>query len=155
MGLHRGEDSTLSRVEEVLVNDGDWHHLQLDISSLGGAGGNHKAVLSVDQGLYQVNCYLTSQNFCSDKQTNINMCKTNDQASMEVDGELQDSKLKTVSLGGLARPDGKVLHGFRGCIQVCFVNTDLTQTGAAVPLSFCSTHPCGVCSFRVSVSVEL
>lgn len=65
------------------------------------------------------------------------MCKTNDQASMEVDGELQDSKLKTVSLGGLARPDGKVLHGFRGCIQVCFVNTDLTQTGAAVPLSFC------------------
>lgn len=54
MGLHRGEDSTLSRVEEVLVNDGEWHHLQLDISSLGGAASLHKAVLSLDQGLYLV-----------------------------------------------------------------------------------------------------
>uniref|UniRef100_A0A665TIT5 Cadherin, EGF LAG seven-pass G-type receptor 2 n=1 Tax=Echeneis naucrates TaxID=173247 RepID=A0A665TIT5_ECHNA len=51
MGLHRGEDSTLSRLEEVLVNDGDWHHLQLDISSLGGAASQHKAVLSLDHGL--------------------------------------------------------------------------------------------------------
>ncbi|MEQ2218161.1 hypothetical protein XENOCAPTIV_030375, partial [Xenoophorus captivus] len=91
MGLHRGEDSTLSRVEEVLVNDGDWHHLQLDISSLGGAASNHKAVLSLDQGLYL--------------------------ASMEVDGKLRESKLKTVSVGGLAKPDGKIQHGFRGCIQ--------------------------------------
>lgn len=32
---------------------------------------------------------------------------------------LWDSKLKTMSVGGLARPDGKILHGFRGCIQVC------------------------------------
>lgn len=54
MGLHRGEDSTLSRIDEVLVNDGDWHHLQLDISSLGGAASYHKAVLALDQGLYLV-----------------------------------------------------------------------------------------------------
>lgn len=54
MGLHRGEDSTLSRLEEVLVNDGEWHHLQLDISSLGRALSHHKAVLSLDQGLYLV-----------------------------------------------------------------------------------------------------
>lgn len=54
MGLHRGEDSTLSRLEEVLVNDGEWHHLQLDISSLGGPLSHHKAVLSLDQGLYLV-----------------------------------------------------------------------------------------------------
>lgn len=38
---------------------------------------------------------------------------------MDVDGKLQDSKLKTVSVGGLAKPDGKIQHGFRGCIQVC------------------------------------
>uniref|UniRef100_A0A3Q3T3G8 Cadherin EGF LAG seven-pass G-type receptor 2 n=1 Tax=Mastacembelus armatus TaxID=205130 RepID=A0A3Q3T3G8_9TELE len=50
----RSTYSTLSRVEEVLVNDGDWHHLQLDINSLGGAGNHHKAVLSVDHGLYLV-----------------------------------------------------------------------------------------------------
>lgn len=38
---------------------------------------------------------------------------------MEVDEKLRDSKLKTVSIGGLARLDGKIQHGFRGCIQVC------------------------------------
>lgn len=37
---------------------------------------------------------------------------------MEVDVKLQESKLKTVSVGGLALPDGKIQHGFRGCIQV-------------------------------------
>lgn len=63
MGLHHGEDSTLSRVEEVLLNDGDWHHLQLDISSLGGVTSHHKAVLSVDHGLYQVRgCVLVTIN---------------------------------------------------------------------------------------------
>lgn len=54
MGLHRGENSTLSRLEEALVNDGEWHHLQLDISSLGRPLSHHKAVLSLDQGLYLV-----------------------------------------------------------------------------------------------------
>lgn len=54
MGLHRGEDSTLSRVEEVLANDGDWHHLQLNISSQGGAASRHKAALVLDHGLYLV-----------------------------------------------------------------------------------------------------
>ncbi|XP_031143309.1 cadherin EGF LAG seven-pass G-type receptor 2 isoform X2 [Sander lucioperca] len=129
MGLHRGEDSTLSRVEEVLVNDGDWHHLQLDISSLGGAASHRKAVLSLDQGLYQ--------------------------ASMEVDGKLQDSKLKTVSVGGLARPDGKILHGFRGCIQGLRVGGALSlsqarkvnvEPGCSVP-DPCSSSPCPVSSY--------
>ncbi|KAK5610636.1 Cadherin EGF LAG seven-pass G-type receptor 2 [Crenichthys baileyi] len=129
MGLHRGEDSTLSRVEEVLVNDGDWHHLQLDISSLGGAASNHKAVLSLDQGLYL--------------------------ASMEVDGKLRESKLKTVSVGGLARPDGKIQHGFRGCIQGLRVGGVLSlsvarkvnvEPGCSVP-DPCSSNPCPANSF--------
>ncbi|XP_067443425.1 cadherin EGF LAG seven-pass G-type receptor 2 isoform X2 [Thunnus thynnus] len=131
MGLHRGEDSTLSRVEEVLVNDGDWHHLQLDISSMGGAASHHKAVLSLDHGLYL--------------------------ASMEVDGKLRDSKLKTVSVGGLARPDGKIQHGFRGCIQGLRVGGALSMSqarkvnveqGCNVP-DPCSSSPCplnGYCS---------
>lgn len=59
MGLHRGENSTLSRLEEVLVNDGEWHHLQLDISSLGRPLSHHKAVLSLDQGLYLVGFCLS------------------------------------------------------------------------------------------------
>ncbi|XP_053172608.1 cadherin EGF LAG seven-pass G-type receptor 2 [Scomber japonicus] len=129
MGLHRGEDSTLSRVEEVLVNDGDWHHVQLDISSLGGAASHHKAVLSLDQGLYQ--------------------------ASMNVDGKLRDSKLKTVSVGGLARPDGKIQHGFRGCIQGLRVGGALSlsqarkvnvEQGCSVP-DPCSSSPCPVNSY--------
>ncbi|XP_069580139.1 cadherin EGF LAG seven-pass G-type receptor 2 [Brachyistius frenatus] len=120
MGLHRGEDSTLSRVEEVVVNDGAWHHLQLDIGSLGGAASLHKAVLSVDHGLYL--------------------------ASMEVDGKLRDSKLKTVSVGGLARPDGRIQHGFRGCVQGLRVGGALSlsqarkvnvEAGCSVP------DPCG------------
>nr|XP_004544839.2 cadherin EGF LAG seven-pass G-type receptor 2 isoform X3 [Maylandia zebra] len=124
MGLHRGEDSTLSRVEEVLVNDGDWHHLQLDISITGGAASYHKAVLSLDHGLYL--------------------------ASMDVDGKLQDSKLKTVSVGGLAKPDGKIQHGFRGCIQGLRVGgaVSLSQArkvnveqGCSVP-DPCSSNPC-------------
>ncbi|XP_040889470.1 cadherin EGF LAG seven-pass G-type receptor 2 [Toxotes jaculatrix] len=129
MGLHRGEDSTLSRMEEVLVNDGDWHHLQLDISSLGGATTHHKAVLSLDHGLYL--------------------------ASMEVDGKLRESKLKTVSIGGLARPDGKIQHGFRGCIQGLRVGGALSlsqarkvnvEPGCSVP-DPCSSSPCPVNSY--------
>ncbi|CAG5981183.1 unnamed protein product [Menidia menidia] len=129
MGLHRGEDSTLSRVEEVLVNDGDWHHLQLDISSLGGAASHHKAVLSLDHGLYL--------------------------ASMEVDGKLRDSKLKAVCVGGLARPDGKVQHGFRGCIQGLRVGGALSlsqarkvnvEKGCSVP-DPCSSNPCPANSY--------
>lgn len=44
------------------------------------------------------------------------------QATMEVDGKLRESKLKIVSVGGLAAPDGKILHGFRGCIQVSLLS---------------------------------
>ncbi|XP_061583050.1 cadherin EGF LAG seven-pass G-type receptor 2 isoform X2 [Cololabis saira] len=129
MGLHRGEDSTLSRVEEVLVNDGEWHHLQLDISSLEAAMRHHKAVLSLDHGLYL--------------------------ASMEVDGKLRDSKLRTVSVGGLARPDGKIQHGFRGCIQGLRVGGALTlsqarkvnvEQGCNVP-DPCSSNPCPANSY--------
>ncbi|KAM7006039.1 cadherin EGF LAG seven-pass G-type receptor 2 isoform 2-T2 [Tautogolabrus adspersus] len=129
MGLHRGENSTLSRVEEVLVNDGDWHHLQLDISSLGGAASHHRAVLSLDQGLYL--------------------------ASMAVDGKLRDSKLKAVSVGGLAMPDGKVQHGFRGCVQGLRVGGALSlsharkvnvEPGCSVP-DPCSSSPCPANSY--------
>ncbi|KAK7916672.1 hypothetical protein WMY93_012433 [Mugilogobius chulae] len=131
MALHRGEDSTLSRVEEVMVNDGEWHHLQLDISSLGGAANLHKAVLSVDLGLYL--------------------------ASMEVDGRLRDSKLKAVSVGGFPMPDGKLQQGFRGCIQGLRVGGALSlsqarkvnvEQGCNIP-DPCSSNPCpknGYCS---------
>ena len=40
------------------------------------------------------------------------------QASMEVDNKLKGAKLKTLSVGGVTGNNGKVLQGFRGCIQV-------------------------------------
>uniref|UniRef100_A0A673ZB10 Cadherin EGF LAG seven-pass G-type receptor 2 n=1 Tax=Salmo trutta TaxID=8032 RepID=A0A673ZB10_SALTR len=91
MGLQRGEDSTLSRVEEVTVNDGDWHHLQLELKGVPGDAPRHKAVLSFDHGLYT--------------------------ASMEVDNKLKGAKVKTLSVGGITGADGKIQHGFRGCVQ--------------------------------------
>ena len=49
---------------------------------------------------------------------------------MEVDNKLKGSKLKMVSVGGLAGADGKVQHGFRGCVQV----------SVSPSLSLCHTH---------------
>uniref|UniRef100_A0A7N8XAH5 Cadherin EGF LAG seven-pass G-type receptor 2 n=1 Tax=Mastacembelus armatus TaxID=205130 RepID=A0A7N8XAH5_9TELE len=115
--LSADQESAVNQ-DSVLVNDGDWHHLQLDINSLGGAGNHHKAVLSVD-------------------------------------GQLQDSKLKTVSVGGLAMPDGKIQHGFRGCIQGLRVGGALglsqarkvnVEPGCSVP-DPCSSSPCPVNSY--------
>ncbi|XP_052329457.1 cadherin EGF LAG seven-pass G-type receptor 2-like isoform X4 [Oncorhynchus keta] len=106
MGLQRGEDSTLSRVEEVTVNDGDWHHLQLELKGVPGGAPRHKAVLSFDHGLYT--------------------------ASMEVDNKLKGAKVKTLSVGGITGADGKIHHGFRGCVQGLLVGE---TSSSSVPLS--------------------
>lgn len=64
MGLQRGEDSTLSQVEEVTVNDGDWHHVQMELKDIPGGEPRHKAVLSFDHGLYTVrHCWKTDCRF--------------------------------------------------------------------------------------------
>ncbi|XP_059925916.1 cadherin EGF LAG seven-pass G-type receptor 2 [Gadus macrocephalus] len=129
MGLHRGEDSVLSRVEEVLVNDGAWHHLQLDFSSSPGTPSHHRAVLSLDHGLYL--------------------------ASMEVDGGLRGSKLKAVTVGGLLQADGTVQHGYRGCLQGLRVGEGLrlaqarklkVEQGCSVP-DPCGSSPCPAHSY--------
>uniref|UniRef100_A0A6Q2XJT5 Cadherin, EGF LAG seven-pass G-type receptor 2 n=1 Tax=Esox lucius TaxID=8010 RepID=A0A6Q2XJT5_ESOLU len=85
------EDSTLSRVEEVTVNDGDWHHLLLELRDVTGGSPRHMAVLSFDHGLYT--------------------------ASMEVDNKLKGAKVKALSVGGIVGADGKIQQGFRGCVQ--------------------------------------
>uniref|UniRef100_A0A671QP82 Cadherin EGF LAG seven-pass G-type receptor 2-like n=1 Tax=Sinocyclocheilus anshuiensis TaxID=1608454 RepID=A0A671QP82_9TELE len=48
----RGEDSTMSRVDDVTVSDGQWHHLLLELR--GPAAGGVMAALSLDHGLYTV-----------------------------------------------------------------------------------------------------
>ncbi|XP_031423976.1 cadherin EGF LAG seven-pass G-type receptor 2 isoform X2 [Clupea harengus] len=90
--VQRGEDSGLSRLDDVTVNDGDWHHAQVELrGAAGGGAGRHRVVLTFDHGLYM--------------------------ASMEVDNKLKGAKLKTLSVGGVTGNNGKVLQGFRGCIQ--------------------------------------
>ncbi|KAJ7999095.1 hypothetical protein DPEC_G00211860 [Dallia pectoralis] len=91
MSLQRGEDTTLSRVEEVTVNDGDWHHVLLELQEVTGGSPRHKALLTLDHGLYT--------------------------ASMEVDNKLNGAKVKSLSVGGVVGADGKIQHGFRGCVQ--------------------------------------
>ncbi|XP_036387094.1 cadherin EGF LAG seven-pass G-type receptor 2 [Megalops cyprinoides] len=92
MSLQRGEDSTVSRLEAVRANDGDWHHLQLELrGGWAGVAGRHQAILSLDYGLHM--------------------------ASVEVDSKLKGLKLRMLSVGGVSGRDGKVLQGFRGCVQ--------------------------------------
>ncbi len=50
--VQRGEDSTVSRVDDVTVSDGQWHHLLLEVR--GPSPGGTMAALSLDYGLYTV-----------------------------------------------------------------------------------------------------
>ncbi|KAG9353110.1 hypothetical protein JZ751_017686 [Albula glossodonta] len=71
MSLQRGEDSTLSRLEVVKANDGDWHHLQLELrGGWAGVATRHQVILSLDYGLHM--------------------------ASVEVDSKLKGLKLRTL-----------------------------------------------------------
>ncbi|XP_016421698.1 cadherin EGF LAG seven-pass G-type receptor 2-like [Sinocyclocheilus rhinocerous] len=87
--LQRGEDSTVSRVDDVTVSDGQWHHVLLELR--GPAAGGVTAALSLDHGLYT--------------------------SSMDLDSKLKGVKLKTVSVGGVTDSRNKVISGFRGCVQ--------------------------------------
>ncbi|KTG47082.1 hypothetical protein cypCar_00028987, partial [Cyprinus carpio] len=86
--VQRGEDSTVSRVDDVTVSDGQWHHLLLELR---GGAGSITATLSLDHGLYT--------------------------SSMDLDSKLKGVKLKTVSVGGITDSRNKVISGFRGCVQ--------------------------------------
>ncbi|XP_051549071.1 LOW QUALITY PROTEIN: cadherin EGF LAG seven-pass G-type receptor 2-like [Myxocyprinus asiaticus] len=88
MSVQRGEDSTVSRVDDVTVDDGQWHHLLLEFRPAAGAIG---AVLTLDHGLYT--------------------------SSMELNSKLKGVQLKSLSVGGIIEGKNKVINGFRGCVQ--------------------------------------
>ncbi|XP_065710360.1 cadherin EGF LAG seven-pass G-type receptor 2 isoform X2 [Patagioenas fasciata] len=80
------------RLPQAKVNDGDWHHLTLELR--GGPGRTPHStllLLTLDYGRHQ--------------------------AVADVAGELQGLQLRTLSVGGLEGDGDTVEQGFRGCLQ--------------------------------------
>uniref|UniRef100_A0A8C8VMJ4 Cadherin EGF LAG seven-pass G-type receptor 2 n=1 Tax=Pelusios castaneus TaxID=367368 RepID=A0A8C8VMJ4_9SAUR len=79
------------QLHQVKLNDGDWHHLQLELRrGRESAGAESLALMTLDYGLHQV---------------------------WQGGDELQGLKLWELSVGGLAGEEGQVQQGFRGCMQ--------------------------------------
>nr|XP_055073359.1 cadherin EGF LAG seven-pass G-type receptor 2 [Misgurnus anguillicaudatus] len=89
MVVQRGEDSTVSRVDDVTVDDGQWHDIELELR--GSAEGSITAVLTLDHGLYT--------------------------SSMQLDSQIQGVKIKMLSVGGVTDDKNQIMNGFKGCVQ--------------------------------------
>uniref|UniRef100_A0A3Q3J3E4 Cadherin EGF LAG seven-pass G-type receptor 1 n=1 Tax=Monopterus albus TaxID=43700 RepID=A0A3Q3J3E4_MONAL len=77
---------------QVRVNDGEWHHLLVELRSMkDGKDIKYIAAMSLDYGMYQ--------------------------KSMEIGNELPGLKLQTLHVGGLPGDGNYVIKGFVGCIQ--------------------------------------
>uniref|UniRef100_A0A674HIM0 Cadherin EGF LAG seven-pass G-type receptor 2 n=1 Tax=Taeniopygia guttata TaxID=59729 RepID=A0A674HIM0_TAEGU len=93
------------RLPQAKVNDGAWHHMELELR--GGPGRSPSAtllLLTLDYGRYQV--------------------------VGDVPGELQGLRLRTLSLGGLLGDSGTVEEGFQGCLQGLRVGDPVVTAGA-------------------------
>uniref|UniRef100_A0A3Q1D3F5 Cadherin EGF LAG seven-pass G-type receptor 1 n=1 Tax=Amphiprion ocellaris TaxID=80972 RepID=A0A3Q1D3F5_AMPOC len=76
---------------QVRVNDGEWHHLLVELRSIkDGKDIKYMAAVSLDYGMYQ---------------------------SVEIGNELPGLKLQTLHVGGLPGEGNHVNKGFVGCIQ--------------------------------------
>uniref|UniRef100_A0A671YRR0 Cadherin EGF LAG seven-pass G-type receptor 1 n=1 Tax=Sparus aurata TaxID=8175 RepID=A0A671YRR0_SPAAU len=77
---------------QVRVNDGEWHHLLVELRSVkDGKDIKYMAAVSLDYGVYQ--------------------------RSVEIGHDLPGLKLQTLHVGGLPGADNHVSKGFVGCIQ--------------------------------------
>ncbi|XP_072211900.1 cadherin EGF LAG seven-pass G-type receptor 2 isoform X1 [Excalfactoria chinensis] len=100
-----GSRLALLRLPHARVNDGAWHHLQLELrGDPGRAPPITLLLLALDYGRHQ--------------------------ATADVAGGLQGLRLRALSVGGLQGDGGQVEQGFRGCVQGVRVGT----TGSAVTL---------------------
>ncbi|XP_051890612.1 cadherin EGF LAG seven-pass G-type receptor 2-like isoform X2 [Pristis pectinata] len=127
---------TALTMDQIKVNDGDWHHLQLELkSSKDGKETKYTALMSIDYGHHQT--------------------------TVEIGNELHGLKLKMISIGGVSGNDGSILHGFRGCMQgVRIGETPLTavalninhaekvnvERGCSIP-DPCDSSPCPTNSY--------
>ncbi|XP_072233193.1 cadherin EGF LAG seven-pass G-type receptor 1 isoform X2 [Leuresthes tenuis] len=77
---------------QVRVNDGEWHHLLVELKSIkDGKDIKYMAAVSLDYGMYQ--------------------------KSVEIGNDLPGLKLRTLHVGGLPGEGNRVTKGFVGCIQ--------------------------------------
>uniref|UniRef100_A0A8C3RDR0 Cadherin EGF LAG seven-pass G-type receptor 2 n=1 Tax=Cyanoderma ruficeps TaxID=181631 RepID=A0A8C3RDR0_9PASS len=100
-----GGRGCIAGVGEGSINDGAWHHVQLELQ--GGPRHNPSAtllLLTLDYGRHQ--------------------------AMGDVPGELQGLRLHTLSLGGLLGDSGTVEEGFQGCLQGLRIGDPVVTAGA-------------------------
>ncbi|XP_060087564.1 cadherin EGF LAG seven-pass G-type receptor 2 isoform X2 [Heteronotia binoei] len=124
------------RLHQVKVNDGDWHHLQLELhNSRDSPEAQCVAIMAFDYGMHQVVTNISS--------------------------ELHGLKVRTLSIGGILGDEKKVQQGFRGCMQgvrmgetsTSAVSLNVNQAekvnvehGCSIP-DPCDSNPCPVNSY--------
>ncbi|XP_076877652.1 cadherin EGF LAG seven-pass G-type receptor 1 isoform X2 [Brachyhypopomus gauderio] len=88
---------------QVRVNDGEWHHVLVELKSgKDGKDIKYMALVSLDYGVFQ--------------------------GTVEIGNELPGCRLRTLSVGGLAKKNGTVLNGFDGCMQGVRMGETSTNT---------------------------
>ncbi|XP_029430115.1 cadherin EGF LAG seven-pass G-type receptor 2 [Rhinatrema bivittatum] len=133
---HAGSPVATLLLHQVKVNDGDWHHVQLELqSSREGQEEQGLAVMSFDYGLHQV--------------------------MKGISAELHGVQLQNLSLGGVSGDGAGVQQGFRGCMQgvrigetaasAVALNVDQAERlnierGCSVP-DPCDSNPCPANSY--------
>ncbi|KAK6318507.1 hypothetical protein J4Q44_G00117980 [Coregonus suidteri] len=77
---------------QVRVNDGEWHHVLVELKSIkDGKDIKYMALVSLDYGMFQ--------------------------RSVEIGNELPGLRLRSLFVGGLMKKDGTVQNGLKGCMQ--------------------------------------
>ncbi|XP_035384301.1 cadherin EGF LAG seven-pass G-type receptor 1 isoform X3 [Electrophorus electricus] len=101
--LLKQERVALLEFPEVRVNDGEWHHLLVEItSSKQSKDTKYVAQVSLDYDMFK--------------------------RSVEIGNELPGLKVSSLFIGGLQGDDGKVLQGFQGCMQGVRMGETSTNT---------------------------
>ncbi|XP_062834481.1 cadherin EGF LAG seven-pass G-type receptor 2 isoform X1 [Anolis carolinensis] len=124
------------RLYQVKVNDGDWHHLKLELhSNKDYLDAQCLALMAFDYGLHQVMANISS--------------------------ELHGLKVRNLSIGAVLGEQGQVQQGFRGCMQgvrmgetsASAVALNVNQAekvnvehGCSIP-DPCDSNPCPVNSY--------
>ncbi|XP_063053636.1 cadherin EGF LAG seven-pass G-type receptor 1 [Engraulis encrasicolus] len=100
LGVTRVALLDLSRVR---VNDGEWHHVLMELKSVkDGKDIKYMALVSLDYGMFK--------------------------RSVEIGNELPGLQLKSLFVGGVLKKDSSVQNGFHGCIQGVRMGETATNT---------------------------